>query len=508
MKSFAGIILALILTAGSANAYEWGRPGRSRPADDSRLIVMKIDQAPVVTLRAVLEVGSIDDPCCKEGLCWLTMHAAAEGGTPLLSHAEVSDLLYPMAASVNVFVDRETTVFSATVRAEDLAEFYPIFRDLIFHPRFDESDIERVRDRSLSRIENDLRGRSDEALGKEGLQSFLFCCTRLEGTPVGTVSGIRRIERSDIVGFHEETVVRSRLWFGVGGAFDDAFVRQLENDLAEVPATGLQRARVNGGEIPAIHGLEIRLIEKPTQSTAISIGFTHDVGPEHPDYYPLFLAMIAFGEHRTFLGRLQREMRKTRGLNYGNYAYINHFQQDRWSHFPMPNLWRSIPYFSIWIRPVQPANGPFALRQAIWELKNLIDHGLSPEEFETTREHIRNVSQLWEQSLSRRVGSAIDGAYYGNGDRRSALVESLDGMTCGQVNAALKLHLTGRNLKAVLVCADADSIRQTLLDGTATPIVYAGATAPPEVLAKDEQIESMPLGIGRIEIVPVGEMFE
>ena len=45
-----------------------------------------------------------------------------------------------------------------------------------------------------------------------------------------------------------------------------------------------------------------------------------------------------FGEHRTFSGLLMNKMRGDRGLNYGDYAYIESFIQDGGSRFPVPNI--------------------------------------------------------------------------------------------------------------------------------------------------------------------------
>jgi zinc protease len=199
-------------------------------------------------------------------------------------------------------------------------------------------------------------------------------------------------------------------------------------------------------------------------------------------------------------------MRSRRGLNYGDYAYLDHFEQEGWGRFGRTNLWRAVPYFSIWIRPVQPANGVFALRQAIWELRHLIDDGLTRQEFEVSREHVRNVSRLWKQTLQRRLGLAMDDAHRGAGDIVAELDAALDTMTLEQVNAALK-KLDGRNLRAVLVCARADSIRGLLEERTRTPIVYSGGDAPEDVRAKDAEIETLELGMGHLAVVRAADLY-
>jgi zinc protease len=481
-------------------------------AASSSLIEIPVQGSPVVAIRVLVNAGSMDDPAGKEGLCRLSMEAAADGGTPALARSEVVDRFYPMDASIDLFVDRETTVFTGRVRREDLGEFFPIFWDRIAHPRFDEQDVERTRERTLSSLRNDLGGADDEDLGKEGLQALIFSGTPYGHPTLGTASGLQSIKAADVRRFHQEMLTRDRIQVGVAGGYDEAFGQTLRAAIdALPPGTGASGPAGSAGRPvitpPPVHGLEVLLIEKPARSTAISLGFPHNIKRGDPDYWPLYLALTALGEHRTFLGRLQREMRTARGLNYGDYAYLDHFEQDGRFRFARPNTWRSAPDLSIWLRPVQPANGLFALRMAAWELQRLIGQGLSQQEFETTREHIRNVSQLWSQTLVRRLGMAMDDAHFDDPDGLKSLRAALDAMTLEQVNSALARRLTGTNLKAVLVCDHADSLRSLLRSGAPTPIVYSGGDAPAAVKEVDAVIARLPLHVGEVRIVPATQMF-
>ncbi len=51
-------------------------------------------------------------------------------------------------------------------------------------------------------------------------------------------------------------------------------------------------------------------------------------------------------------------LRGSRGLNYGDYAYIENFIQDGWTTFPLPNIPRREQHFEIWLRPVPAAEQP------------------------------------------------------------------------------------------------------------------------------------------------------
>ena len=76
------------------------------------------------------------------------------------------------------------------------------------------------------------------------------------------------------------------------------------------------------------------IVEKPADATAISIGFPIDVTRRDDDFYALAVANSYLGEHRTFNGKLMQDLRGKRGLNYGDYSYIEDFIQEGMSTVP------------------------------------------------------------------------------------------------------------------------------------------------------------------------------
>src|SRR5205807_9487224 len=115
-------------------------------------------------------------------------------------------------------------------------------------------------------------------------------------------------------------------------------------------------------------GLDVEIIEKDTRATAISIGMPIPVTRESPDFAALNVARAWLGEHRASTGRLYQRLREIRGLNYGDYTYIEFFTRPGGQFFPSPNTVRRAQAFEIWIRPVVPANAQMSLRLALYEL--------------------------------------------------------------------------------------------------------------------------------------------
>jgi len=203
-----------------------------------------------------------------------------------------------------------------------------------------------------------------------------------------------------------------------------------------------------------------------------------------------------------------QDLRGKRGLNYGDYSYIEDFIQEGRSTFPVPNNPRRQQCFSIWIRPVPVDKSVFALRAALWELDRLVERGMTKAEFEATRAFLLNYSKLWVQTLSRRLGYTIDGEFYGRKDLITELAERLPKLTVDQVNATVRKHLKPRGMKVSIVARDAAGLRELLASGKPTPISYDTQGTPEDVLAEDKQIAVFPLKDVSVRIVPVEQMFE
>lgn len=178
---------------------------------------------------------------------------------------------------------------------------------------------------------------------------------------------------------------------------------------------------------------------------------------------------------------------------------------------PPVNVPRREQLFEIWIRTLPNANAPFALRAALRELKNLVDNGMTAEDFELTRMFLKKYSLHFAETTSARLGYAMDDRFYGI-EGESHLVRfrrMMDELTLEDVNAAIKKHLQYKDLKIAIVTGDAAGMRATLTSEAPTPVTYTTPKAD-EVVKEDREIAAVPFAISaeRIGSVPVTEAFE
>jgi zinc protease len=468
--------------------------------------VLRSPSNPLVALRIVIRAGSQNDPPGKEGLAALTAAMVAEGGTKSRSYDQLLEAFYPMAATLGGACRKELSVFSGTIHRDNLGAFVPLVTEMITEPRFAPEDFDRLRNEALDYVTKTLRANNDEELGKWTLQVGLYCDHPYGHPDRGTAQGLRSITLDDVKAFHRRHYSREALKLGIAGGFGESTLRVLENEFTKLPSTSLDIPNLPAPRRPP--GLDVTIVEKPADATAISLGFPVDVTRSDDDYYALAVANSYLGEHRTFNGKLMVDLRSKRGLNYGDYSYIEDFIQEGPSTFPVPNNPRRQAYFSIWIRPVPPDKAVFALRAALWELDQLVTTGIPPQDFEATRAYFLNYSKLWVQTLSRRLGYAMDGAFYGRKDLVAELADRLPKLTADQVNAAVRKHLKTDGIKVAIVARNAAGLRELLTAGKPTPIVYDTQGTPEDVLAEDKQIAAFPLKDVSVRIVPVEQMFK
>jgi zinc protease len=465
-----------------------------------RLVVQANPASPIVSFRLVFHSGSVDDPKGKEGLTSLTADLLAEGGTQSLTSAQLLAALFPMAAELESSTDKEFTVFAGRVHKDHLARFLDIFTDVLLEPRLSPQEFERLRTRALSDVRNRLRSENDELLGKVALDALLY-----QGHPYahfvgGTEKGLESITLEDVKAHAARFFTQDRLVIGLAGPVDDALRQTVMSRLSALPATGAPRVELP--PVPTTGGRAL-VVQKPTLSTAVSLGYVTPLRRGDPDFFPVAFALSYLGEHRQSSGVLYNELREKRGLNYGDYAYAEHFIEQPGTTYNRTNIARTQQDLTLWIRPVVPGNAMFATRGTVHYLDRMVKQGIPPEKFELSRGFLLGYTRLWEQTDQRRLGYAIDSLYYGTPDFLEQYRAALAKMTPESVHAALQRQLRPEALNFAFVTQDAEALARLLQEQPPSPITYASPKAP-ELLEEDKVISSRPLPIrpDAVQVVP------
>ncbi len=396
------------------------------------------------------------------------------------------------------------TALTMSVHRDNWLRFSEVVLAQLLEPGFREEDFTRLKSNQLSALKLNLRANNEEELGKEVLQNRIFAGTPYGHTVLGTVAGIESITIDDVRRFIAAHYTQGNLKVGVNGAVSDMVLASLKDSLARLPAGATPRVAQPAGAMPA--GLEVEILQKDTRATAISFGHPIEVNRAHPDFAALNVARAWLGEHRASTSRLYDRIRETRGMNYGDYAYIEAFPRGMFQFFPDPNIARQQQIFEVWIRPVVPDNAHMALRIALYEVGQLVANGLSQQDFETTRDYLMKNVYVMTATSNQQVGYALDSDWYGIGEYTETMRERLAALTADDVNAALRKHIRPRDFRVIMITKDADGLKARL-EGNAPSTMTYEAAKPQALLDEDAIIGALQFDVTRVEITPIDEVF-
>ncbi len=456
------------------------------------------DQSPLVTIQVVFRTGSAQDPVGQGGAAWLTVAMLASGGSRTLTYKQILDSFFPMGVTVASQADKEMVAFTAEVHADHLEPFYQIFRGMLLDPGWRPDDFERLRDDAVNYLEVGLRGQNDEELAKDVLCSRVFAGHPYEGQNAGTVASLRALTVARLRDFYLAEFAQANVTLAVGGGFPAGFDERMKRDFAVLPLKG--RAQRPLPAAPSVETTRLYLVEKEARGVAISAGFPIVVTRGHPDFLALLVASSALGQHRMSSGRLFTRMRQWRGLNYGDYAYIEHFPGGMYTLEPLPNVARSRSMFQLWIRPVEREQAHFALRLALHELELFVRDGLALDEFERARSFLSKYVNLLLKTKAAELGYAVDSAFYGIGPYPEYVRAGLRALTLDDVNAAVRRHLRWEPVTVVMVGQGMAKLREQILANVDSPISY-NSPKPDEILAEDKVVMRRPIRVAPHDVV-------
>ena len=485
---FAAAFL-LLAQAASAQVRLLPRPSRS----------------PLVNFRIVFTIGSEADPPDKPGLAYLTAMLLANGGTREMTYDEVTEALYPMAASVSAQVDQEMCTFTGSTHVDNLKAYYKVLRDMLLDPGWREDDFRRVKEDAVNNISAGLRA-NDEELAKEVLYQNIFRDTPYGHYPGGSAGSLEKITLDDVKRFYRDQYTRSNVILGIAGGYPSTLPDTMKKDFGKLPEFAGFRPRPKPPSF--VESSRVVIVDKDTRAVAWSIGFPIVVTRKHPDYPALLLAASYFGQHRMG-GVLYDELREKRGLNYGDYAYIEHFPHGMFLMEPPPNLARRYQIFQLWIRPVEPPTAKFSLQLALYELDKLIRQGIPEDGFTFTRDFLMKYVNLLTRTKTAELGYAIDSVYYMMPAYGEQIKGALAKLTREDVNRVIQRYLRTSRLTIVAVAKNGEDLKRQLVEDDPPPIAY-NSPKPAAVLEEDKAAAKWNLNLRPedIRVVPAASVFQ
>ena len=480
----------------------------SQPKKAQFTVLDKTNDSPLIDVNFLFYTGAAADPAGKKGVAALMARMLTQGGSQTRSYQDIQQGLYPLASEFSSQLDKEMMSFTGRVHKDNAESWYQLISDQLLNPGWREDDFKRLKKELIDSIKSGLKASNDEELGKEVLYSELYKGHAYEHYNSGDLSDLNTITLDDVKAFYQSQLTQAKLHLGITGALSNNLKKKMFADLASLPLG--DEKRLNIAKAPVLKGHHATIVEKNAQSTAVSFGFPIDTIRNNKDWAALWLVRSYFGEHRSSNSYLYQQIRQARGMNYGDYAYIEYFPRGMFQTKPDANLGRSSQIFQVWLRPLRSNNDAhFATRAALYELDKLIENGMSEKDFQATRNYLTNYAPQLVASQDQQLGYALDSEFYQTDEFVKYVREQFAKLSLADVNRVIKANLQTDNIHYVFISADGEDMKQRLLSEQVSSLEY-NSDKPAALIATDKVIETYKLKLPskNVKVLAVDTVFE
>ncbi len=480
----------------------------AQPKTAQFTVLDKTNDSPLIDVNFLFYTGAAADPVGKKGVAALTVQMLTRGGSATHTYKDIQKGLYPLAGRFSSQLDKEMMSFTGRVHKDNAEQWYQLISDQLLNPGWREDDFKRLKKELIDGIKSGLKSSNDEELGKEVLYSELYQGHAYENFNSGDLSDLETITLDDVKAFYAAQLTQAKLHLGITGAMPSDLKAQLMADLTVLPEGDEKRLTI--AKAPVLKGHHATIVEKNAQSTAVSFGFPINTIRNDKDWAALWLVRSYFGEHRSSNSYLYQQIRQARGMNYGDYSYIEYFPRGMFQTKPDANLGRSSQIFQVWLRPLRSNNDAhFATRAALYELDKLIENGMSEKDFQATRNYLTNYAPQLVASQDQQLGYALDSEFYQTDEFVKYVREQFAKLTLADVNRVIKENLQTDDIHYVFISGDGEDMKKRLLSEQVSPLKY-NSEKPAELLATDKVIESYKLTLPakNVEVIAVDSVFE
>lgn len=229
-------------------------------------------------------------------------------GTEKYTAEELNELIDYYGAFTSYKGVSDRMYISLYTRSSTFKETLPVFLDSVFHPVFDEKEMEKLKNREISNFEINLK--KTKTIAGRLFRKNLFG----EDHPYGklvTKEGFESVTREDLFNAYQSVMSDGKITLIGAGDFTDTHLSLLEKSFRNF----------NNGSF--IHKNKYSLKDSSQKiyeewdeavQSSLYIG-THIPGPNHPDIHKISFANTLLGGY--FGSRLMKNLREVQGFTYG-----------------------------------------------------------------------------------------------------------------------------------------------------------------------------------------------
>jgi zinc protease len=380
--------------------------------------------SPAVVVQGRLRAGSVDEPGEKAGLAAFVA-AMLMRGTATRTFHDINETIESVGASLSFYGGLHATGFGAKCLAEDLPLIAEVMADVLQHPTFPASEVEKVRGEYITGLQQ--RDENTRAMADLTFRALAYP----DGHPYGRSGDgyqetIHSISRDDLVSFYARTYRPDDMIVAVVGAVKaDQAIELVERMLGHWQPTPPRPEQVIP-PAPRLDGVRRQFVPMAgkTQSD-IALGCP-GISRKHPDYFAANLANLVLGGFG-MMGRLGDNVRDEQGLAYYVYSRLE------------ASLGAG-PWMAI--AGVNPKNVGRAVDSILAEIRQMSDSPVEPQELADSKAYLTGSLPLRLEANEGVAGVMVEMELYSLGldylQRYPSLVEAV---TPEEVQAVVQKYL-------------------------------------------------------------------
>jgi predicted Zn-dependent peptidase len=361
-----------------------------------------------VSMGAWIASGSRDEPASENGLSHFVEHMVFKGTTSR-SAQDIAREVDSIGGNLDAFTGKENVCFNIKVLDDNMAPALDVLSDLVLHPKFSQSDLEREQGVILEEIKMD-EDNPDYLVHETFTQNFWK--NHALGRPIlGTVKTVSSFTQETVFGHHARRFTPESIVFSAAGHLDhDRFVAAVESKFGSLQPSG-QGSR-DAGSRPLTHPHITLKKKKSLEQVQMCLGMPAPP-VDHPDRFAVYMLNSMLGGGMS--SRLFESIRENEGLAYAIYSELNPF--------------RDAGSLSIYAG-MSLENTERVLALTLAELRRLKQQAVSDAELKRAKDQMKsNIVLGLESSSSRMSNLARQQMYFGRFFSVDEIVRSIDQVT-------------------------------------------------------------------------------
>ncbi|NIM11305.1 MAG: Z-ring formation inhibitor MciZ [Candidatus Aminicenantes bacterium] len=316
------VFLVVLFLGGHAYTQSFKLPTYEKFTLENGLTVylMEHHEVPLIYVSVVFPAGAVKDNG-KYGLASLT----ADGllfGTKNYTKKQIEEELDYLGASYSTYAEQETASVFMSFLNTDQDNVFPILKEIIMYPVFDQKEFEKRKKRLLMQLEQ-AKERPATVMSSYS-RKFLYG-DHVYGNPTsGTRSSVKKISLDDLKAFYKTNYKPDASAIAVVGDFKTSKMKAAIKKLFRNWRFKGKSPEIQQKPPAAFKKSRLLLVNKEDATeTRFMIG-TWGIKRSNPDYVAIQVVNTILGGR--FTSWLNDELRVNAGLTYGAFSYFSTFK--------------------------------------------------------------------------------------------------------------------------------------------------------------------------------------